>query len=71
MKTTDLHGRYQHYKGNEYEVLGEGMHTETEEKLIIYKSLHEPYTIWARPFDMFFESVVIDGQEIPRFTKID
>ena len=71
MKNTDIKGRYRHYKGNEYEVIGEGIHTESEERLIIYRSLYEPYTIWVRPYDMFFESVTIHGHEIPRFAKID
>ena len=62
---------YRHYKGNEYEIIGEATHTETEERLIIYKSLHEPYVIWARPYEMFFESVTIDGKEILRFKKIE
>lgn len=67
---TDITGHYRHYKGNEYEVIGEGTHTETEEKLVVYKSLYEPYTIWVRPFDMFFEPITIDGQKMPRFAKI-
>ena len=67
----NITGHYRHYKGNEYEVIGEGTHTETEEKLVIYKALYEPYAIWVRPYDMFFSSVTIDGQEIPRFTRID
>lgn len=67
----DIIGKYRHYKGNEYEVLGEGIHTETEERLIIYKSLYEPYTIWVRPYDMFFETVTVEGKETPRFTKLD
>jgi len=70
MDNTDITGHYRHYKGNEYEVIGEGLHTETEEKLVIYKSLHTPYTIWVRPFDMFFEPVIVDGQTIPRFAKL-
>ena len=65
----DITGRYRHYKGNEYEVLGEGTHTETEENFVVYKALYEPYDIWVRPYDMFFETVVVDGQEISRFTK--
>lgn len=69
MENSDIIGTYQHYKGNEYEVIGEGIHTETEERLIIYKSLYEPFTIWVRPYAMFFESVVIEGQEVPRFKK--
>lgn len=70
MNNATITGHYRHYKGNEYEVLGEGIHTETEEKPIIYKSLHEPFTVWVRPYDMFFETVVINGKEIPRFSKI-
>jgi len=71
MQPTDITGHYRHYKGNEYEVLGEGTHTETEEKFVVYKALYAPYAIWVRPFDMFFEPVVIDGQTIPRFAKIE
>ena len=71
MNTSEITGHYRHYKGNEYEVIGEAFHTETEEKLIAYKSLYAPYTIWVRPFAMFFEPVIIDGQSIPRFAKVD
>jgi len=71
MENTDITGHYRHYKGNEYEVIGEGIHTETEEKLVIYKSLYEPYTIWVRPFDMLFEPVTVDGQIVPRFAKVE
>ena len=63
-------GKYRHYKGNEYEVIGRGKHTESEEELVIYKALYEPYAIWARPYDMFIETVTVDGNEIPRFQKI-
>ena len=63
-------GKYIHYKGNEYEVIGEGVHTETEEKFVVYRALYEPYGIWVRPYDMFFETVLIDGVEQPRFKKI-
>ena len=68
---TDIAGKYRHYKGKEYEVLGEGTHTETNEKLIIYQALYEPFQIWARPYTMFFDTVVVDEQEIPRFAKIE
>jgi len=67
----DIAGRYRHYKGNEYEVIGEGRHAETEERVVVYKALYEPYRIWIRPFDMFFESVIEDGVEQPRFMKIE
>ena len=66
---SDITGMYRHYKGNEYEVLGIGLHTETEEKLVVYKGLYEPYQIWVRPYDMFFETVVVDGVEVNRFQK--
>lgn len=71
MENTNISGRYRHYKGNEYEVIGEGTHTETEEKLVVYKALYAPYTIWVRPFTMFFDSVVVEKQTIPRFTRYD
>lgn len=64
-------GRYRHYKGNEYEVIGTALHTETEERLVIYKALYEPYQLWVRPLEMFFEHVIVDGVEVPRFTKLD
>lgn len=65
-------GRYRHYKGNLYEVMGEGIHTETGEPLVIYRSLYDapdfPYgSIWARPAAMFVEVVSVDGVEVPRF----
>lgn len=63
-------GRYRHYKGNEYEIIGIGTHTETDEKLVIYKALYEPYQIWVRPYDMFFETVTINGEDVPRFEKL-
>lgn len=63
-------GKYRHYKGNEYEVIGIGLHTETEEKTVVYKDIKTPDKIWVRPYDMFFETVIIDGEEIPRFKKI-
>lgn len=67
----ELKGAYQHYKGNRYELLGVGLHTETEEKMVVYKGLYAPYQIWIRPYDMFFEMVVIDGVETPRFKKLE
>jgi hypothetical protein len=71
MENKDITGHYRHYKGNEYEVIGEGTHTETEEKFVVYKSLYEPYAIWVRPFDMFFSLVIIDGKKTPRFAKVN
>lgn len=70
MKKTNITGPYRHYKGKEYAVIGEAIHTETEEKLVVYRALYEPYTIWVRPYDMFFDILTIDGKEVPRFEKL-
>ena len=70
MKTgeTDLKpGRYRHYKGNLYEVISVARHSETEEKLVVYRCLYGDYSLWVRPLDMFMESVIVDGREVPRF----
>lgn len=67
-------GIYQHYKGNRYEVIGLSCHTETQEYFVTYKPLYDHAgqpDIWVRSYDMFVESVVINGKTIPRFSKID
>lgn len=66
-----LLGRYRHYKGNEYEVIGVGTHTENEEKLVIYKALYAPYETWLRPYGMFIETITVNNEEIQRFKKIE
>lgn len=68
-------GKYTHYKGKQYEVIGLARHSETLEELVIYKALYNSEefgdnSLWARPKSMFFESVNIDGKEIPRFRYI-
>jgi cyclomaltodextrinase / maltogenic alpha-amylase / neopullulanase len=66
-------GRYRHYKGNEYEVLGVGCHTETLEYFVVYRAVEQkPGTpeMWLRPYDMFIETIEKDGKVIPRFEKI-
>ncbi|MDE2594899.1 MAG: DUF1653 domain-containing protein [Burkholderiales bacterium] len=60
-------GRWQHHKGAFYEVLGVVRHSETLEALVLYRPLVGDGTLWVRPFDMFTESVDIQGQSIPRF----
>jgi hypothetical protein len=61
-------GTYRHYKGHLYKVLGVGMHTETEEPLVLYQSLYGNFDLWARPVSMWFETVEYEGQVLPRFT---
>lgn len=60
---------FRHYKGGLYKVIGEVIHTETEEKLVTYEDQYA--VLWARPKEMFFGKVIIDGKEAKRFTKID
>jgi hypothetical protein len=63
-------GRYRHYKGGEYLVLGCVRHSETLEPLVLYRPLYGAGGDWVRPHAMFFERVVIDGVAQPRFTRI-
>ncbi len=63
-------GKYRHFKGNEYEVIGFAKHSETEETLVLYQSLQNPDTVWARPYDMFKETIWRDGRQIKRFEKL-
>ena len=64
-------GRYRHYKGGEYEVLGVARHSESGERLVVYRPLYGERGLWVRPLAMFVETVVIDGEETPRFRRID
>ncbi len=67
-------GRYRHYKGGEYEVIGVARHSETTEPVVVYRPLCDAGSNasgwWVRPHAMFFETVVIDGIEQPRFTPL-
>ena len=63
-------GKYRHFKGNEYEVIGVGLHTETLEELVFYKALYGEGKLWARPLSMWNETVVHEGKEVKRYTKI-
>lgn len=68
---TPVPGRYRHYKGNEYQVIGLVKHSETEETLVLYKTLYGDHSSWVRPLVMFSETVEVDGQDIPRFELIE
>lgn len=63
-------GRYRHYKGGEYDVLGCVRHSETLEPLVLYRSLYGQRGDWVRPHAMFFETVVIAGVAQPRFAHL-
>jgi len=64
-------GRYRHYKGNEYTVLGVARHSETLEELVVYRQEYGDHGLWVRPKQMFTEQVNVDGQMIPRFRRLD
>ncbi len=63
-------GRYRHYKGGDYEVLGTVRHSETLEPLVLYRALYGEQGLWVRPHAMFFETVTIAGVEQPRFARV-
>jgi hypothetical protein len=60
-------GRYRHYKGGEYEVIGVARHSETLEPLVVYRPIYDQTGWWVRPHAMFVESVMIDGAARARF----
>lgn len=61
-------GKYKHYKGKYYEVIGVARHSETLEELVVYYD--DKRDLWVRPFGMFTEDVVINGKQMPRFEYI-
>lgn len=64
-------GKYRHYKGNNYEVLGIALHSETLEKMVVYKALYGDKEIWVRPLSMWDEDVIVEGKTVKRFTLIE
>ena len=63
-------GRYRHYKGKEYEVIDIARHSETLEKLVVYRALYGDHDLWARPLEMFVENIEVRGKKIPRFQYV-
>lgn len=63
-------GLYRHFKGGDYEVIGIALHSETLEVMVIYKALYGQGLTWVRPRAMFLETVMHNGQKVPRFTFI-
>ena len=63
-------GRYRHFKGKEYEVLGVARHSETEEELVVYRALYGDFGLWVRPVSMWSETVERDGKTFRRFAYI-
>ena len=70
MKSLEIGGIYEHYKGTRVRVLFEALYSENEEHLVIYMHL-EDGGIWARPKHMFLENIILEGKEIERFKKVE
>ena len=63
-------GRYRHYKGGEYEVIGVARHSESLEPLVVYRPLYNDSSLWVRPYEMFFGQVEVGGRQEPRFALV-
>lgn len=63
-------GRYRHYKGRDYLVLGVARHSETEEELVVYRQDYGDRGLWVRPRSMFEETVEVGGERVPRFRYV-
>ena len=63
-------GRYRHFKGNKYEVIGLARHSETQEEMVVYRALYGDFGLWVRPAQMWNETVERDGKTFRRFTYI-
>ena len=64
-------GKYRHFKGNLYEVIGTALHSETMEPMVVYRALYGERGLWVRPLSMWTEIVERDGYHGPRFQYID
>ena len=64
-------GKYQHFKGNFYQVIDTVTHSETQETLVLYKPLYGEQSLWVRPIAMFSESIERDGKVMQRFTLVE
>jgi hypothetical protein len=64
-------GRYRHFKGGEYEVLGVARHSEGLEDMVVYRPLYNDTGLWVRPLSMFLETVEYNGRIQPRFALLE
>lgn len=64
-------GKYRHFKGKEYELIGIAAHSETMEPMVVYRALYGEKGLWVRPLSMWTEIVDRDGYHGPRFEFID
>lgn len=64
-------GKYKHYKGNDYQVVGVATHSEDESQLVVYRPLYGEGALWVRPLAMFIENVEVNGERVARFRYIE
>ena len=64
-------GKYRHFKGNDYEVIGVARHSETMEEMVVYRALYAEHGLWVRPASMWEEVVDRDGYHGPRFQYVE
>ncbi len=63
-------GKYRHFKGGEYKVIAIANHSETLEKMVVYRALYGEKEVWVRPLHLWTQTVEVDGVRVPRFQKI-
>ncbi|MFA5678985.1 MAG: DUF1653 domain-containing protein [Pseudomonas sp.] len=63
-------GRYRHYKGKDYQVIGVAQHSESGESVVVYRTLYGDFDLWVRPLEMFVEEIEVDGKTSRRFTFV-
>ena len=68
---TILPGRYRHFKGMLYEVIGIAHHSEDGSPMVVYRKLYDDFGLWVRPAEMWNEEVVRDGRTYMRFLRVD
>lgn len=64
-------GKYRHFKGGEYELIGIAKHSETLAPMVVYRALYGECGLWVRPAEMWTEEVDRDGYRGPRFLPIE
>ncbi len=60
-------GIYRHFKGNKYHILGVAQHSEDGSNLVVYRPMYGSEDLWVRPVEMFLETVMLNGKQVPRF----
>lgn len=69
-KEAFMPGKYRHYKGNDYQLIGMATHSETREPMVVYRALYGEYGLWVRPAAMWNELVEVGGEMVPRFRYV-